>query len=538
MSATLQKLHEWMDAKEDEHLEFKEAKNRYDFEELVKYCVAIANEGGGAMILGVTNNRPRKVVGTQAFEDLERTKSGLFARLRLRIEVEAIQHTDGRVLVFEIPARPIGMPIQYDGRYLMRAGEALVPMTPDMFKRIFNEARPDFSAEVCEKATLADLDPAAIRRFRTAWTRKSRNSALERLSDEQLLADADLVMDGRVTYAALILLGTKKALDNHLAQAEVIFEYRSSEASVSHQQRKEYREGFFLFDDDIWGKINLRNEVQHFRDGMYVWDIPTFNETVIREGILNAVSHRDYRLAGSVFVRQFQQKIEIASPGGFPPGITADNILWKQVPRNRRIAEALVKCGLVERSGQGTDRMFEQCIRESKPRPDFGGTDDHQVVLTLRGDIQDPQFPRFLEQVGKESRAPFTTRDLLVLDSVRCEKPVPQELREYLVLLHEHGVVERIGRGRGTRYVLSRRFYSYLGRQADYTRKRDLDRETNKALLLKHLRDLKRAGMKEFQKVLPELRPGQIRSLVRVLRSEGKIRLLGQKRGSKWELNQ
>lgn len=113
----------------------------------------------------------------------------------------------------------------------MRAGESLVPMTPDMLKRIFAEAGPDFSAEICTGATLADLDPQAIGNLRMLWRRKSGNAALDRLDPDQSLADAELVVDG-VTYAALVLLGTRQELGKHLAQAEVIFEYRASPASI------------------------------------------------------------------------------------------------------------------------------------------------------------------------------------------------------------------------------------------------------------------------------------------------------------------
>lgn len=113
MNVTLDQLTNWMVADEDEHLEFKEAKNRFDFEELVRYCAALANEGGGKIILGITDTKPRKVVGTRAFGDLERTKAGLIERLHLRIDVDAVRHPDGRVLVFTAPPRPIGMPIQY-----------------------------------------------------------------------------------------------------------------------------------------------------------------------------------------------------------------------------------------------------------------------------------------------------------------------------------------------------------------------------------------------------------------------------------------
>src|ERR1700679_1097600 len=103
MTPTSQQLHRWLAAKEDEHLEFKEAKANFHFEKLVKYCAALANEGGGSIVLGVTDKRPRRVVGSQVFTDLERTKAGLIERLRLRIEADEITHPDGRVLVFTAP---------------------------------------------------------------------------------------------------------------------------------------------------------------------------------------------------------------------------------------------------------------------------------------------------------------------------------------------------------------------------------------------------------------------------------------------------
>jgi len=287
-----EKLAALLETKEDEHLEFKEAKERFDFEILVKYCVALANEGGGSMVLGVTDKRPRKVVGTKSFENLERTKAGLLERLHLRISVDEVHHPHGRIIVFEVPPRPIGMAIQYKGAYWMRSGEDLVPMTPDMLKRIFEESGPDFSAEICRQARLNDLSEEGIERFRAIWFRRSGNTALQELSPTQLLEDAELIIEGGITYAALILTGTRKALGKFLAQAEVIYEYRASEASIPYQQRKEMREGFFLIYESLWETINLRNDIFHYQDGLFRQDIPTFNESVVREAILNAVSHR------------------------------------------------------------------------------------------------------------------------------------------------------------------------------------------------------------------------------------------------------
>jgi ATP-dependent DNA helicase RecG len=525
-----------LESKESEHLEFKEAKNSYEFEDLVKYCVAIANERGGRFVLGISDKLPRKIVGSHAFPDLDQTKANVSDRLRLRVNAQVIQHPDGRVVVFDVPSRPIGMPIHYKGAYWMRSGESLVPMTPDQLKRIFEESGPDFSAEIAKNATFADLDAVAIARFREMWKRKSGNSSLDSLTDIQLLTDAELLVGDAVTYGALILFGSGKALGRHLAQSEVVFEYRSSEASVQFQQRKEFREGFFLFDDELWKTINLRNDVQHYQEGLFVWDIQTFNEKVVREAILNAVSHRDYRLHGSVFVRQYPKKIEIVSPGGFPPGITPENILLRQSPRNRRIAEAFARCGLVERSGQGADRMFEECIKESKPRPDFAGTDDYQVSLTLKGEVQNPRFLMFLQQVTAEGFGPFTTQDLLVLDAVQRDEPVPPSLKDRLSYLRDRTIVEVTGRGRGAKPILSRRLYAFLGKKGVYTRRRGLDRETNKALLLQHIENFRQEGsrLQDLLQVLPQLSRDQVQKLLGELKKERRINSKGKTNAARW----
>lgn len=533
MSISLEQLQTWMDSTEGEHLEFKEAKNRFDFASLTKYCVALANEGGGHIILGVTDVRPRRVVGSYAFTNLERTKRGLTDRLRLRIEINEVLHPDGRVLVFHVPSRPVGMPAQFEGTYWMRRNDSLVPMTADRLRAIFAESGHDFSADVCPDVTLADLDPAAIEEFRRHWIAKSGNQTLATLSQEQLLSDAEALVDGNPTFAALILFGTSKTLGRHLAQAEITFEYRSSDASGPAQDRKEYRRGFFAYYDELWKTVNLRNDRQHYQDGLFVYDIPTFSERPVREAILNAVSHRNYQLGGNVFIRQYARRLEITSPGGFPPEINLQNILDRQSPRNRRIADIFCKCGLVERSGQGMNLMFEQSIQQSKPLPDFTGTDQYQVCLTLRGNIENPEFIRFLEQIGRETLEGFSTRDWLLLDQLSHEKPIPKELRPRIQDLIDIGAVERVGRGK---VILSCRYYKMVGKKGVYTRKKGLDRDTNKALLLKHIKDNQNEGspLHELTQVLPGLSRPQVQTLLRELRDSKQIHPLGRTKASRW----
>lgn len=533
MTTPLDQLDRWLRLPaENEHLEFKEAKRSFDFEKLLDYCVALANELGGKLILGVSNAPPRQVVGTAAYPDVQDVREKVFHSLRRRIEVEEVLHPDGRVLIFHVPSRPLGEALHRDGRYLMRIGETLVPMSFDQLQRITAEAEPDFSAGVVDGADLLAIDPEAVDRFRAIWAGRSGNHTIANLPTEQLLADAGLLLDGRITRAALILLGTSDALRRHLAQAEVIFEYRSSEGSLPYQQRVELRRGFFTWYDELVRLVELRNDRQMILSGLFRVEIPTFDEAVVREAVLNAVSHRDYRLSGSVFVRQFPRRLEIVSPGGLPVGITPENIIDRQLPRNRCIAEALARCRLVERSGQGMNRIYEGLIRQSKPRPDFTGTDAHQVSLALHGEVQNPEFLRFLKKVGVTYLETFTTHDFLILDHVQRGESLPESLRGRVPRLVEMGIIERSGR----QLLLSRALYAHLGQRGTYTRRKGLDHDTNKELLLKHIRDNAAEGspLTDLVQVLPHLGRRKVKALLQELRIEGRAVASKGRRFARW----
>jgi ATP-dependent DNA helicase RecG len=535
MTTTSEQLRELLAAPEGARFEFKSATGGYHFDKLVEYCVAIANEGGGKIILGASDGRPRSVVGTTAFAEPGRTEAGLHERLGHRVPVEELRQDGKRILIVHVPGRLPGTAWSINGKFLKRAGDELTGMTDDELRVIFAETGPDFSAEP-SSASLADLSPEAIAEFRKHWARRAGNNRIASWTDEETLANAELLQEDRPLYAALILFGTRAALGRHLAQAEVVFEYRSSEASGPAADRVEFREGFFLFHDALWQKINLRNDRQSYQDGLFRFEIPTFDETAVREALLNAVAHRDYRLGGSVFVRQFSRRLEITNPGGFPPGITPENILDQQNPRNRRLAEALSRCGLIERSGQGLNLMVETAIRQSKALPDYTGSAAHEVRLMLDGTVKDPAFLRFLERVGDERLRGFSTYDFLALDAIAREQPLTETIRARLPGLVEAGVVESQGRGRGTRYHLSRGLHAAIGKRGAYTRKRGLDHETNKALLERHLIEAgpRGAPMTELLQVLPSLSRAHVKRLLDELRSEGRSFLAGKKRGAKW----
>jgi len=149
MATTIQQIDAWRAVRsEHQRLEFKEAKTQYDNRKLYKYCVALANEGGGHLLLGIEDQPPRRVVGTAAFNDPVAMASKIFGMLGFRVDIEEVEHPEGRVLVFHIPSRPLGTVYDYEGAYLMRAGEELVPMSEDRLRSIFAEGQPDWLSEV------------------------------------------------------------------------------------------------------------------------------------------------------------------------------------------------------------------------------------------------------------------------------------------------------------------------------------------------------------------------------------------------------
>lgn len=159
--------------------------------------------------------------------------------------------------------------------------------------------------------------------------------------------------------------------------------------------------------DKVWDYINqpASNSLLHYNDGSYIFDIPSFNKGAIREAILNACCHRSMLIQSDVVIKQYPDSITITNAGGFPSGVDMNNILTvNSVPRSKLMSEILQKTGLVERSGQGVDKMFYNCIMEGKALPDYSGTDSYQVSLTFKVPIFDTAFVIFVRKV-QDNRA-------------------------------------------------------------------------------------------------------------------------------------
>jgi ATP-dependent DNA helicase RecG len=524
-------------AREGERWEFKEAKSKYGAREAVRYCAAIANHGGGYLILGMTDRPPRQVVGSKAFAG--QSLNGVIrevATLRtIHVPVVEIDHPDGRVVVFEVPPHPRGEPVMHDGQALMREGDSLIGMSGPMLRRIVAESITDVSATICEAASVNDLNSEAVARLRSLRD-ETRPDKRTDGSDEKFLRDIGLVAPSGVTFGALILLGTEEAVGRYLPSAEVIYEYRAIESAIDYDKRAVYRAGYLAYQDELWNTIDARNGLVHEQRGPYRRPIRAFDERVVREALLNAVVHRNYSYAGSVVIRHSPTKLNVLSPGALPDEVTLDNILDRTVPRNRLLADVLEGCGLVQRSGQGMDLMFEASILAGKGHPTFHGTDAYQVVVQLPGEIVDPTFIQFLEATEADLSTDDRAKDLYILDLARSQEPIPPYLLDRAKELRKMGLLQTLGRGPGTRYVLPPRYYEMAKQRGVYTRVMGLDRRTNKELVHKHLLDSADSGspIGELEQVLPDHSRSYIAGLLRELKKEGRAHADRPRRWARW----
>ena len=549
MSSIPTRLQQILDEVEGEHFEFKEWKTKDDFDGLTKYACALANEGGGKIILGVSNQRPRRIVGTQVWPQIEVTRKSLNQRIHLNTQWEEFSASEGRVLVVSVPRHAYGLPASWDGRPWMRENDSLVPLSEARRKSIWEEIGRDFSAEPCQGLSITDLNPSALDSFRRAWVdalRARREESSQRDADRieglghgQLLQDTELLLpDGSIVNAALILFGSRQAVRRHLVQAELVYEFRTTMASGPADLRLEFQEGFFAWQDLLWQQVNepTRNPRQTFQSGLFVRQLPSFAERPVREAILNAVCHRDYLLGGSIFIRHTPTTLTIESPGGLLPQVTVETLLDRQAPRNRRLAEVFQRCGMVERSGQGMNVIFEDAITSAKQLPTPSAS-PYQFQLTLHGVVQDPSFLAYLERVGQEKMRLYATDHLLVLDSVRRDAAIPDVLKPLVDRLVDDGLLERVGKGRGSRLILSRTFANAIGEAAAYTRRKGLDQAEGKMLLHKHLvhKDDQGATLEELAQVLPSKTKRQVQHLLGLLAKDGKAVAPKRGRGGVWK---
>ena len=374
MSTTPQQIDLWL-SKPSEHqrLEFKEAKAQFDTNRLCKYCVAIANEGGGHLVLGISDASPRRVVGSAAFNNPVEMASKLFQSIGFRVDIEEVIHPDGRVIVFHIPPRPLGTAYDYKGAYLMRVGEELQPMSEDQLRRIFAEGQPDWlelpaTQSVSAQDVVQLLDTQAFFDLLKLPYPSSQEGVIDKLVSERLIRKE--VEGFSISHLAAVLMAKDlKSFESVSRKAARVIIYDGSnklKTKADATGSKGYAVGFQGLVKYVMSQLP-QNEV--IEDALRV-ESKLLPEVVIRELLANALIHQAFEERGtSPLVEIYSDRVEISNPG--EPIVPVERFIDGYQSRNERLADLMRRFGICEERSSGIDRVVEAAEVHQLPAPDF-----------------------------------------------------------------------------------------------------------------------------------------------------------------------
>jgi ATP-dependent DNA helicase RecG len=373
MVISVDELNRLLNSVENERLEFKAARTEFSSDKVTKYCVALANEGGGRLILGVSDKFPRSVVGTSAFPNLNKLKAHISQHLPFRIDAQELLANEKRVVIIEIPSRPVGAAYQIEGAYWMRVGEELKPMNDDALRRIFNEVREPFekrdATQVIDAETIsALLDVQAYFDQMKLPQPATRDAAIAKFIDDRLVRK---VADGFVitNLGALLFAKDLNKFDTLRHKSARVTVYQgANKLNIMRDQvgAKGYAIGFAR----LVGYINNQlpaNEVigQALRN-----DVRMYPEIAIRELVANALIHQDLDVSGmSVDIEIYSDRIVISNPGR--PIISEDRFIDGYQSRNELLADMMRRLGICEEMGSGIDRVISNIEIFQLPALDF-----------------------------------------------------------------------------------------------------------------------------------------------------------------------
>lgn len=490
---------------ENEVVEFKRAGNDYDTNKIGEYFSALANEANlrnverAWLIFGV-DNKTRSVVGSDYRQDHERLNS-----LKMQVaaatepsitfrDIHELHTTQGRVVLFEIPPAPAGIPIAWKGHYYSRAGESLTNLGLDKQDEIRRQTRAaDWSAQVLPDATLADFDEKAVQAARDAFARKYENSI--RTDDVMkwplatFLDRARLTQNGQVTRTALLLLGKPESawhLSPHMAQ--MTWRLEGQERAYQH-----FGLPFLLNSTALYQNIrNIQIRILP-KNSLLAVEVAKYDRKIVLEALHNCIAHQDYSSQGRIVVTEWLDKLTFENDGDFFEGTPDDYLTGNKTPRHYRnpfLVNAMAELGMIDTMGYGIYQMHIGQARRYFPMPDYDLSEPGVTRMTLYGGVIDPAYSEVLIQ---ETNLPLA--DILALDRVQKRLPVDDTMVRHL---RRAGLVE----GHKPNLHVSAALAKTTNDKASYIRTRAQDDMFYSKLVLDYLEKFGRATRKEIDGLL------------------------------------
>lgn len=303
MTGDIDRLRQYLAENESRQLEFKRATTQFDSTKLMRYCCALSCEGGGKMVFGVSDDK--QVVGTQAFADPAKTEHDIHNRIGLRCTFETLQADGKRVLILQIPRSVVGHPTSYEGRYWMRSGESLAPMSPERLRELLNEGAPSYLDEN-EPGTHSwdeiKLLPAVERYYELIGSRMPGEETqirdfLRMHFVERTAFDASLFYIRRLGAITLARsLNDFPDVEHHTIR---VMRLRGTSITDMVFDRT-YSKGYAVVFDDVIDQINALLPVnEDFADGLRD-EHRDFSLVAVREIVVNACVHQDFMEHGGI----------------------------------------------------------------------------------------------------------------------------------------------------------------------------------------------------------------------------------------------
>jgi ATP-dependent DNA helicase RecG len=532
---------------ETEVFEFKEAKNGYDFRKLGKYFSALSNEANlkgsphAWLIFGV-KDRGRTIVGSRfrpQRKDLDHLKGEIAGKTTNRltfVEIYELSLTEGRIVMFQIPAAPRGIPIAFEGHYYGRDGEELSPLNIEEIERIRSQAvAEDWSAIIVRDANISDLDPVAVEKARENFRNKFPLllREVESWNDITFLNKAKLTIKGKVTRAAILLLG-KSESEHNIGPAEAKIRWVLKDAKGNDKDYHIESCPFLLAVDKIYSKIrNLK--YRYLKDGtLFPDEVDQYEPFIIREALNNCIAHQDYTKGGRINVVEMDDQLVFTNLGSFIPG-SVERVVREDAPeeqyRNKFLATAMFNLKMVDTAGGGIKKMFNYQRARFFPMPEYDLSRE-RVKVTVIGKILDFDFARVLA-----AKRDLDLDDIIALDKVQKKKALSGDESKRL---KAKGLIE----GRKPNYHISFDVAEQTKMQADYIKTRGLKDDHFKKLILEYLDKYKQASKEDIDKLLLDILPGvldenqrknKIRNLIYAMSKKDKtITNQGTNRYPKW----
>lgn len=537
-------------------VEFKSDRKRLHDDELVEALACLANSEGGELWLGVEDDGTPTGLH-EAHQNLVGLAGLVAARTSpsLMVAVESLVISDVRVARITVP-KSTSEVATTAGVYLRRrlkpdGKPECAPMLPhERASRASRFGLNDVSAQAVAGATLADLDPLERERLRQAIQQYGGDRVLLELDDEEMdgalgFTTRDAAGQRAPTLAGLLVIGRETALRERVPTHEFAFQVLARDAVKFNEFRR-----FPLLKALEWLETNFRpyNPENEIQIGLFRVPVPKVDMGAFREAVANALVHRDYHHLGAVHVRLDDHGLTISNPGGLVEGVTLDNLLTTEPrPRNRALADAMKRIGIVERSGRGVDKIYRGMLRFGRPEPDYSRTDSNNVVLQLATVDADETFLKLVvEQEGRQN-GELPIDSLIALGALREHKRLgtdelarhiqrdQAQAKRTLERLVEIGLVEAHGNTRSRSYTLSADVYRVTGDKLAYTRQMGFAAIQHPEMVLNYARQHKRIRRSEVME-LCHLSTGQAAKLLTRLKGEGRLVQHGIRRGAFYTL--